>query len=103
MGWVNFIVVPKWKLAFEVSRNIDEDIEANYFEEELGCDIYKPLKDLTLVDITNLVEYYKKTPNVSCNDEYLLLWIKSLVDVDYYIMSEHKFIESEYKNYTIII
>ena len=104
MGYVNYIVIPKYKIAFVVSRNIDEyfEYELSYGEDELFVDFHDEIKNFKLNDLYNLMSYYKKVPRINYGGEALLVYVKSL-NTPYEVISEYNFEEKdEYKDYLII-
>jgi len=113
MGWVNFIVVPKLKLAVETSRHLDElhdfRIEAmeKLFkdeEESLLDMLEKKYSDLTLEDLNNLINMAKITDKLMDIelDELLLLWLH-FKDIKYEIVSEYNFDKEKAKKEGYVI
>lgn len=110
MGWTNFVIIPKLKLAVEISRSIDEldeweeeSIEkALYFyEEEIPN---KKITGLTFDDAKILGEAVKILNNIpEDRDVLFLFWLKKR-NVEYEIISEMKLEEEKekYKNYTFV-
>ena len=108
MGWSNYIVIPKWKLLIEVSRDVNqiEDYEKAAIEKAIdednidydahteGEDIIGmgdiPINKITIKDLTELYKSYNIVESLSGMDynKLLLYWLKSR-DIDFNIQSEH--------------
>jgi hypothetical protein len=105
MGWVNYLLIPQWKLAIVVSRHNNEIPE--YFEEALD-ELVKPQK----LDMGEIIEKKFNELNMremnfitrladlaSCLEEtdyelFLLYWIKKR-GIKYEIKSEFD-VKAEY-------
>lgn len=108
MGWSNYIVIPRWKLLIEVSRDVNkiEDYEKTAIEKAIdegnidydahtdGEDIISmgdiPISKITIKDLTELFKSYNIVESLSGMDydKLLLYWLKSR-GIDFDIQSEH--------------
>jgi len=115
MGWINYIVVPQWKVKIQVNRETDslsEHVEksletlADGLEE---LDIYeikqKKLTDLTAGDFEVLMKCGEICSSLEQFDlgQLMLFWLNRN-DAEYVIVSEHDpmLTESEAKDYLTI-
>lgn len=115
MGWPNYIVVPKWKLLIEVSRDVNDiaDYERAAIEKAIdednidydthidGEDVVDmgdiPISKITIKDLTELYKSYdivRSLSGMDCN-KLLLYWLKSR-GIDFSIQSEHIVDTKEY-------
>ena len=113
MGWSNFIILPKQKLAIEISRYVDkeelckEEIEeflktVNEFDYEI---FEKEYQKLTISDLADLIDLTEKA--IIFKDIYsdnFLIWYLELTGKKYEIITEFEFeeIEKEFKEYKVI-
>ena len=115
MGWSNYIVIPRWKLLIEVSRDVNkiEDYEKTAIEKAIGEgnidydahtdgeDIISmgdiPISKITIKDLTELYKSYNIVESLSGMDynKLLLYWLKSR-GIDFNIQSEHIVDAKEY-------
>jgi hypothetical protein len=114
MGWSNYIVIPKWKLLIEVSRNvngiedyekiaIDKAIEEDNIDyiavvdgdriEDMG-DI--PVQKITIKELVELYKSYDILQSLSGmdSDKLLLYWLKNS-GIGFSIHSENDSIKVE--------
>lgn len=97
MGWSNYIVIPKWKLLIEVSRNVNgiEEYEKNAIDKAIdednidyvtnvdGKDIEDmgdvPVHKVTIKELTELYKSYDILQSLSGmdGDKLLLYWLKN--------------------------
>ncbi len=108
MGWSNCIIIPKWKLLIEVSRDVNDiadyeetainkaidedniDYETHFDEENIVDMGDVPINKITIKD---LVELYKRFDIVQslCGMDYnklLLYWLKNR-GIEFRIESEY--------------
>jgi hypothetical protein len=99
---MGYVIIPSLKLAIEISRNIEEE-EYPDLTDEPFCDVHKPLKDITLSDMGNLIQYYEKVPYIDDKDSFILHWLEHR-DIEYELIDEYKFEENKekYKDYNIL-
>jgi len=113
MGWSNFIILPKQKLAIEISRYVDkeelckEEIEeflktVNEFDYEI---FEKEYQKLTISDLADLIDLTEKA--IIFKDIYsdnFLIWYLELTGKKYEIITEFEFEEreNEFKEYKVI-
>lgn len=108
MGWSNYIVIPKWKLLIEVSRNVNgiEDYEKIAIEkaiEEDNIDYVAvvdgdniedmgdvPVHKITIRELVELYKSYDILQSLSGmdSDKLLLYWLKNR-GIDFSIHSEN--------------
>jgi len=113
MGWSNFIILPKQKLAIEISRYINkEDLCKEDTEEflrtvdNLNYEIFeKEYQKLTISDLADLINLAKKA--LIFKDIYsdnFLIWYLELTGKKYEIITEFEFEEreKEFKEYKVI-
>lgn len=111
MGWTNFVIVDRLKLAIEISRHIHdlEDYEEeslNYVTEEKDIIDVSDIKftSLSLKDLASLVTISDKVGSINGFeiDKLMLYWLKSR-GIEYEIESEHDVDINELKErgYTI--
>ena len=121
MGWSNYVVIPKLKLAIEVSREIDEgdnyeyeDQAEKFFDitkfimEEVSFECFeKPLHEITLEDLTDVLRIAKESADTLMYlyhlDKLLIYWLISR-NIKFEIISEFQFNErkDEFKDFKII-
>lgn len=101
MGWSNYVIIPEWKMMFEVSKYIDEEAEYPTLTGEPLCDTHKPIKDVTLSDIGDLIYYSKKVPYIEYKDELLIMWL-NYREIEHIIISENDERLKQYKNYKVV-
>lgn len=96
MGWSNYIVIPKWKLLIEVSRNVNgiEEYEKIAIDKAIdednidyiindGNDIEDmgdlPVHKVTIKELTELYKSYDIVQSLSGmdSDKFLLYWLKN--------------------------
>ena len=115
MGWVNYIVIPKFKMIIETSRYVDEDsldfIENAYtkllnvledFNSEL---LHENLQSIDLSDFADMITITRQADIIFSDfhiDYLLLLWLKKK-GIEFEIISEFEYEKqkSKYKNYII--
>ena len=113
MGWTNYIIIPKWKLAIEVPRSVEdlESYEREAIEKLLSfCDevdvfeiLEKKYKDITLSDLRVMLNGLKILSNFeSMNVESLLLYYLEVGKIEYEVVSEFDFEKRNLKGFTII-
>ena len=99
MGWSNYVVIPKWKIAFEIRRQVDEDDNYNYWGELIETrktaseeEFDKKIKDLTIRDVSKLMDVFDKSSFVTWveSDEFLL-WFLKANGIEYEIINEFEF------------
>ncbi len=115
MGWSNYIVIPKWKLLVEVSRNvngieeyekiaIDKAIDEgniDYITNIDGKDIEDmgdvPVHKVTIKELTELYKSYDIVQSLSGmdSDKFLLYWLKNR-GVCFSVQSENTFDVKDY-------
>jgi len=102
MGSTNFIVMDKLKLAIEINRNANDDIEYPEYEFEVPETEVK-LSEIKVSDIGKVFDYISNVPQILNDDEFLLLWVQRR-GYDYKIISETEFYETDkkYDNYKIL-
>ncbi len=99
MGWINFIIIPSFKVAIETSRNINEiydhEIKAlDYLtdEERYDDDDMSDVKlsNLTIKMLSKLVMSYEQSINLVGfeSDKFLLYWLK-MKGISFDIKSEY--------------
>jgi len=114
MGWSNYVIIPKLKLAIEISRYADRE---NLYEEELeellkevdnfNFEILdKKPQELTLNDLSSLVSLARKSIILEeiCIDYFLLWWLE-LRGVKHEVISEFEFdkrAKEEFKEYEVL-
>lgn len=113
MGWSNYVIIPKLKVAIEISRYADRE---NLYMEELedllnevdnfNFEILdKKPQELTLGDLTSLVSLAKKSIVLEeiCIDYFLLWWLE-LRGIKHEVISEFVFDKKkeEFKDYMVI-
>jgi len=113
MGWVNYIVIPRFKIAIVVSRYLNEAPDVELFKrlldvvDEFNTDaLYEPVNELKVTDLLDMGTIAKYTVNLFTGfdiDALLLMWLE-LVKVDYELISEFEFNErkDEFKDYQVI-
>ncbi len=99
MGWINFIIIPSFKVAIETSRNINEiydhEIKAlDYLtdEERYDDDDMSDVKlsNLTIKMLSKLVMSYEQSINLAGfeSDKFLLYWLTTR-NISFDIKSEY--------------
>lgn len=114
MGWINFIIIPSFKVAIETSRNINEisdyEIKAlNYLtdEERYSDDDIGDVKlnTLTVKMLSTLFKSYEQSSNLAGfeSDKFLLYWLM-IRNIEFDIKLEYNVKRDELRNqgYTII-
>jgi len=114
MGWINFIIIPSFKVAIETSRNINEisdyEIKAlNYLtdEERYSDDDIDDVKlrDLSVKILSTLFKSYEQSINLAGfeSDKFLLYWL-TIKNIKFDIKSEHNVNRDELRQqeYSII-
>ena len=117
MGWTNYIIVPKWNVKFQVDRSVDFDtynqIKAGFnrileyatrVEETLLDPLDKPLMDITVDDITNILLLAKGATNIFYDysiTSYMLMMYLDSIEVNFEIASEYK-LTKEQEEMTIL-
>lgn len=113
MGWVNYIVVPIWKMKFVVTRNFKEDEEIlkkidilSECQEELqdGDILSKELNNLNLTELNTALNcisvineiYFDEFPALG-----LIIFLKSR-KIDFEIISETSQEMEKYKNFIMV-
>lgn len=96
MGWVNYIVVPKAKLMFRISRDVEEGI-CEWFAESrrhiIDKELYvsdwsvSNLSEQKIEDVACLLEYYNVYSISHVDDVMLYLSMKAYDELTY-IVSE---------------
>jgi hypothetical protein len=115
MGWSNYIVIPKWKLLIEVSRDVNEladyeqaAIDKIIDDENLDYDTHFDGEDvvemgnvpISQVTIRDLAELYKRHDIVQSlagmdYNKLFLYWLKSR-GIDFSVQSEYGTDAKEY-------
>lgn len=115
MGWSNYIVIPKWKLLIEVSRDVNsiEDyekiaIDRAIDEDNIDYDAHVegddridmgnvPISKITIKDLTELYKCYNIVESLSGMDrnKLLLYWLKGR-EIEFSVKSEHSIDVEEY-------
>ena len=112
MGWSNYIIIPEFKLAIEVSRNV-EDIEE--YEKEALYEITEErdvedvenvkVRDITVKDLTTLYNAHEIVSSLTGFeiDKLLLFWLQNR-GIEYKIKSEFEATADQLKDegYTVI-
>lgn len=108
MGWSNYIVIPKWRLLIEVSRDVNElaDYEKTAIDkiidvEGLDCETHfdgedvvemgnVPISQVTIRDLTELYKRHDIIQSLAGMDynKLFLYWLKSR-DIDFSVQSEY--------------
>jgi len=114
MGWINFIVIPKWKALIPVTRYADElpeylkkTLDELIYGEEYAYDLMDTnVKDLdlhTLQVLLNDHDTVEKLKSVLDADVFLLYWLETN-KIQYKIISEYEYTENkkQYKDYKIL-
>lgn len=107
MGWSNYLILPKLKLAIEISRHTEEleeyrryALEEAIGEESIDLDEMDQVKltEITLKDLTVLYTAYDRMQRIAGMeyDKLLLFWLEHR-DIDYEVKSEHQVNIDEYK------
>jgi hypothetical protein len=117
MGWSNYIVIPKWRLLIEVSRDVNgiEDYEKTAIEkaiddDNIDCETHAdgedvvdmgdvPIHKITIKDLTELYKSYDMVQSLSGMDynKLLLYWLTSR-GIEFSIKSEYSIDVKEYIN-----
>jgi|SRR6056297_2683337 len=105
MGWSNFIIIPELEVAIEISRHVNDEFIDDYdfaYDKHTEIDINKPIKDVSLNDITKLISYHKQIPHLDSPVEAIIIGLRGL-GMKYNIISESQFYDNnvKYKNYKI--
>ncbi|GFO97601.1 hypothetical protein ig2599ANME_1806 [groundwater metagenome] len=112
MGWSNYIIIPEFKLAIEVSRYV-EDIEEyekdalyKITEEKEVEDVENvKVRDITVKDLTTLYNAHEIVSSLTGFeiDKLLLFWLQNR-GIEYKIKSEFEASADQLKNegYTVI-
>ena len=111
MGWINYLIIPSWKIAIEMTRHVDE-LE-DYIEEALDeilemedieyMDEVK-VKDLTISDLAELYNSHQILSKLVTIDDaivFLLYFLKKR-GIEYEIVSEFEFDKNKYKGFKIV-
>lgn len=112
MGWSNYIIIPEFKLAIEVSRYVadieDYEKEALYeiTEEEEVEDVENvKVRDITVKDLTTLYNAHEIVSSLTGFeiDKLLLFWLQNR-GIEYKIKSEFEATADQLKDdgYTVI-
>lgn len=123
MGWSNYIVIPKWKLLIETSRNVNgiEDYEKIAIDKAIDEDNIEyiinvdgkaiedmgdvPVHKVTIKELTELYKSYDIVQSLSGmdSDKFLLYWLKNR-GIDFSVQSENVLDVKEYtkEGYSII-
>lgn len=115
MGWSNYIIIPKMKLAIEVSRSVEEldcfKVRAikkamdfcTTFDFDVCEILEKKYKNLTLADLNVMMNGLKilKDFQDMCAGDLFLYYLEE-EDIDYKVVSEHEFEKKKLEGYTII-
>lgn len=108
MGWYNYIIIPKWKILIEVSRDVDdiEDYENIAIEKAVseesadertyieGVNVIDmgdiAINKISIRDITELYKTYEIVQSLSGMnyDKLFLFWLKNR-EIEFEIKSEH--------------
>jgi hypothetical protein len=97
MGWINYAVVPKWRLAFPISRHahfIDDDID-RYIDALLEFDDNKQaletaFQEVTVAQMMELSEVAEAATMVDSMDELLLYWLRKS-RLAFFVLTEDEF------------
>jgi hypothetical protein len=108
MGWSNYIVLPKYKVVFRVSRNVTADTvnddavtlfgAMKQLSEDVDIDV--PLKDLSTKTVVKLMGIHNLLMSFG-SDDLFFSKLKSYDD-SATIVSEMDLEKEEYKDYTKI-
>lgn len=112
MGWSNYIIIPEFKLAIEVSRYVQDveeyEKEALYeITEEKDVEDVETVKvrDITVKDLTTLYNAHKIVSSLTGFeiDKLLLFWLQNR-GIEYEIKSEFEATADQLKDdgYTVI-
>jgi hypothetical protein len=99
MGWVNYIVIEKLKLAIEISRSVEEISEwetkaIDYLTDEERYDDNEAgqveLSKINIDTLTNIYNTYSKASSMAgmYPDKFLLYWLDSR-GIEYEVISEY--------------
>lgn len=115
MGWSNYIVIPKWRLLIEVSRDVNElaDYEQAAMDkiidgESLDCETHfdgedvvemgnVPISQVTIRDLSELYKRHDIVQSLAGMDynKLFLYWLKSR-GIDFSVQSEYSLDVKEY-------
>ncbi len=112
MGWSNYIIIPEFKLAIEVSRYVEDiqeyEKEALYeITEEKDVEDVENVKvrDITVKDLTTLYNAHEIVSSLTGFeiDKLLLFWLQNR-GIEYEIKSEFEATADQLKDdgYTVI-
>ncbi len=112
MGWSNYIIIPEFKLAIEVSRYVQdiEEYEKDALNkitgEEEAEDVENvKVRDITVKDLTTLYNAHKIVSSLTGFeiDKLLLFWLQNR-GIEYEIKSEFDVITEQLRDdgYTVI-
>ena len=93
IGWVDFIVLPKFKVLIEISRHTNsDDIDENTYdlsdiEDDDNWVEDKPFADLTADEMTKVWKYFRKMEKFK-SEEFLVILMKRY-DKEAYVISEN--------------
>lgn len=116
MGWSNYIIIKKWKILIEVSRDVDdiEDyenaaIEKAFSEDSTDARTYMEgenivdmgdvvINNISIRDISELYKTYEIVQSLSGmnHDKLFLFWLKNR-GIDFTVESEHNIDKDEYE------
>lgn len=105
MGWSNFIIIEKWKMAIETNRSVNEledyikDAIDKMTDTEIDIDISDlKVSDITVKDLCALVSAYDNASTLYQldSDKLFLYWLESR-NIEYEIKSEHQINIEQYK------
>ena len=115
MGWSNYIVIPRWKLLIEVSRDVNDlaDYEKAAIDEIIGSDSLDfdthfdgedvvemgnvPISEITIRDLAELYKRHDIVQSLAGMDynKLFLYWLKSR-GIDFGVKSEYTIDIKEY-------
>jgi len=106
MGWCNYVVIPRWNLAFQISRHVQTDnlnsinellLAVNDFNFE---DLEIKLRDINLDTVSKMTRVINAS-NIAQKTEpgIFLLWWLTLSNIKFEVIHENLINEPEYKAY----
>ena len=112
MGWSNYLIIPEFKLAIEISRYVEDiqeyekDALYEITGEEEAEDVENiKVRDITVKDLTTLYNAHKIVTSLTGFeiDKLLLFWLQNR-GIEYKIKSEFEATADQLKDdsYTVI-
>jgi len=98
MGWINYVILPKQKLAIVISRHVNdiEEYEKDAFRKIIGNELDPfedsdiKVKDITVKELCKIYSAYETMSTLSGleGDKFLLFWLVNK-GIEFEIKSEH--------------